>query len=102
MNQIEFLLRLSENARDKGDDIDQRYEAEKAAHLKELKGLWQMIEAARSNVWAELSRFGGLNEVRKEAQQVVEQSPMRSIGANNAARAKVEGEAGKDRAIRSS
>jgi len=65
MNQVEFLLRLSENDRERGDDIAQRHHDERAAHVKMLQDHWSMIEAARQNVWTELSRFGGLNQTQK-------------------------------------
>jgi len=65
MNQVEFLLRLSENDRERGDDIAQRHHDERAAHVKMLQDHWNMIEAARQNVWTELSRFGGLNETQR-------------------------------------
>jgi len=66
MNQVEFLLRLSENARETGDDIARRHHDERAAHIKTLNELWRMIELARQNVYAEVVRFGGGNEAPKE------------------------------------
>ena len=58
MNQIEFLLRLSENAQDQGDDIAKRHNEERAAHVKSLLELEKMISLARQNIHAELGRFG--------------------------------------------
>lgn len=58
MNQIELLLRLSENAQDKGDEIAGRHHQERAAHAKELTDLHRMIEVARQNVEAEMDRWG--------------------------------------------
>ena len=68
MNQVEFLLRLSENARDQGDEINRRHHEERERHGKELQDLWRMIELARQNVWAELHRFGQMNEPKATAQ----------------------------------
>ena len=65
MNQVEYLLRLSENAEDKGDEIAKRHHDERQVFVNELQGLWAMIEAARQNVWTQLSRFNGLNDAQK-------------------------------------
>lgn len=58
MNQIEFLLRLSENAQDAGDEIARRHQQERAAHYKELCDLHRMVELAKQNIESELTRFG--------------------------------------------
>lgn len=58
MNQIELLLRLSENAVEAGDVIAARHHEERAAHGKELANLHRMIEIARQNVEAEMQRWG--------------------------------------------
>jgi hypothetical protein len=64
MNQVELLLRLSENAQDKGEELTRQRDA----YNRELQELWGMIEQARQNVWTLLSRFGGLNEDQRAAQ----------------------------------
>lgn len=58
MNQIELLLRLSENAQDAGDEIAHRHNEERKKHALELHRLYEMIEAARQNVHAEMARWG--------------------------------------------
>lgn len=68
MNQIEFLLRLSEDARDDGNDMARRHHDERDVHGKKLQELWGMIEQARQNVWTELVRFGIVNEEKAKAQ----------------------------------
>jgi hypothetical protein len=87
MNQVEFLLRLSENARDEGNVIARRHHDEREAHAKTLSDLYQMIELARQNVYNELVRFGVANEVKS---QVPQQERVRAIAGGNAARAGVE------------
>lgn len=57
MNQVEFLLRLSENAQDKGDELLRERDKVYVAHAKELLDLSRMIEAAKANIDNELSRF---------------------------------------------
>lgn len=58
MNQVEILLRMSENAVEQGDVIAARHHEERAAHARELASLHQMIEVARQNVEAEMQRWG--------------------------------------------
>lgn len=58
MNQIEFLLRLSENAQDEGEEIAKRHNLEREAFIKQLLDLEKMIDLARQNVHAELGRWG--------------------------------------------
>ena len=75
MNQVEFLLRLSENARDQGDELARRHLAELEVHTKELQELYRMIEAAQQNVWAELSRWGALNEQKEPGRLAAQIQP---------------------------
>lgn len=70
MNQIEFLLRLSENAQDQGDDIAKRHNEERAAHVKSLLELEKMISLARQNIHAELGRFGVATAQPQQPQQL--------------------------------
>lgn len=58
MNQIEFLLRLSENAQDEGEELAKRHNQERDAFVKQLLDLERMIDLARQNVHAELGRWG--------------------------------------------
>lgn len=58
MNQVELLLRLSENSQDRGDEIARRQREERMAHTKELSDLYRLIELARQNVEGEMRRFG--------------------------------------------
>ena len=58
MNQIEFLLRLSENAQDEGEALAKRQNAERDAFIRGLLDLEKMIELARQNVHAELGKWG--------------------------------------------
>lgn len=57
MNQVEFLLRLSDNARDKGDELTQNQNSIFSLHAKELVDLSRMIEMAKANIDVELQRF---------------------------------------------
>lgn len=58
MNQVELLLRLSENAQDAGDELAHKHNSERMAHAKELHALYEMIEVARQNIHAEMARWG--------------------------------------------
>lgn len=58
MNQVEFLLRLSENAQEQGDQLAARHHAERAAHAKEVGELYRMLELAMQNLNAEMHRWG--------------------------------------------
>lgn len=58
MNQIEFLLRLSENAQDDGDVLAKRQNAERDAHIKALLELKKMNDLAGQNIVNELARWG--------------------------------------------
>jgi hypothetical protein len=58
MNQVEFLLRLAENAQDQGDELALRHTAERAAHTKQLSELYRMLELAMQNLHAEMQRWG--------------------------------------------
>ena len=88
MNQVELLLRLSQNAQETGDDIAKRHHTEREEHVKNLQQLWDMIEMARRNVWTELSRFGALNENKQAENRGLEaMSPQqgrlpRAVAAN--------------------
>lgn len=77
MNQIELLLRLSENAVEAGDVIAARHHEERAAHAKELADLYRMIEVARQNVEAEMHRWGyrGPKTPEAQGQIAVEKNP---------------------------
>lgn len=57
MNQVEFLLRLSDNARDEGDELTQTQNKVFGEHARKLVELSRMIEAAKANIDAELQRF---------------------------------------------
>jgi hypothetical protein len=71
MNQVEFLLRLSENAQEQGNEIENRHRVEREAHARELTELWRLIELARQNIWAEMHRWGVAQDVlrHQEAQK---------------------------------
>jgi uncharacterized protein YfdQ (DUF2303 family) len=57
MNQVEFLLRLSDNARDKGDELTRNQNSIYTAHARDLVELSRMIEMAKANIDVELERF---------------------------------------------
>ncbi len=57
MNQIEFLLRLSENAQEEGDTLTEEQDKIFSAHARKLVDLSRMIEAAKRNIDLELERF---------------------------------------------
>ena len=57
MNQIEFLLRLSENAQEEGDQLTEEQDKVFSAHARKLVDLSRMIEAAKRNIDLELERF---------------------------------------------
>ena len=57
MNQIEFLLRLAENAQDEGDSLTKEQDKIFSAHALKLAELSRMIEAAKRNIDLELERF---------------------------------------------
>ena len=57
MNQIEFLLRLSENAQEEGDTLTEEQDRVFSAHARKLVDLSRMIEAAKRNIDMELERF---------------------------------------------
>jgi hypothetical protein len=57
MNQIEFLLRLSENAQEEGDTLTEEQDKIFSAHARKLVDLSLMIEAAKRNIDLELERF---------------------------------------------
>jgi hypothetical protein len=57
MNQIEFLLRLAENAQDEGDHLTKEQDRIFSEHTKKLVELSRMIEAAKRNIDLELERF---------------------------------------------
>jgi hypothetical protein len=57
MNQVEFLLRLSENAQAKGDELTQNQNQIFSNHAKDLRELSAMIEMAKANIDVELQRF---------------------------------------------
>lgn len=58
MNQIEFLLRLSENATDEGEELAARQNKEREAFIKGLLDLKRMNDLAGQNIDAELGRWG--------------------------------------------
>ena len=57
MNQIEFLLRLSENAQEEGDQLTKEQDRIFSEHTRKLVDLSRMIEAAKHNIDLELERF---------------------------------------------
>jgi hypothetical protein len=75
MNQIEFLLRLSENAQDKGDEIATRQQTERAAHVTELLDLQRMATIALRNIEEELARFGVTKRTTPQPQQLPSKDP---------------------------
>lgn len=58
MNQIEFLLRLSENAQEEGETLARKQNAEREEFVKQLLDLERMVDLARQNIHAELGRWG--------------------------------------------
>lgn len=58
MNQIEFILRLSENAQDDGERLANKQNAERGEFIKELLDLEKMANLALQNIHAELARWG--------------------------------------------
>jgi hypothetical protein len=90
MNQIEFLLRLSENAQDEGDELAARHNAERAAHTKNVSELYRMLEVAMQNLHSEMHRWG---MIQPKAQKLPETAqPQLSAGASgggNASQARI-------------
>ena len=87
MNQVEFLLRLSENARDKGDELLRERDKVYVAHAKELLELSEMIEAAKSNIDQELERFRRWVP-RENTPRLVTPAPQHSLPSRAEAAAK--------------
>ena len=77
MNQVEFLLRLSENAQDKGDELLRERDKVYSVHAKELLELSRMIEAAKANIDNELGRFSRWVPREEAAPRLV--SPAQSV-----------------------
>ena len=76
MNQIELLLRLSENAQDQGDELAKRHNLERMTLGKDLVELYRMIELAKENVESEMRRWSlPLPEMPKLKPQPPEQPP---------------------------
>lgn len=82
MNQIEVLLRLSENARDKGDELIRDQSQINTAHAKDLLELSRMIELAKSNIDNELARFQRWLP-REQQQPPVERLPRAVVAGPN-------------------
>jgi hypothetical protein len=57
MNQIELLLRLSENAHEEGDELTQSQNKVFGEHARKLVELSRMIDLAKANIDQELQRF---------------------------------------------
>lgn len=58
MNQVELLLRLSQNAEVQGADLGKRHNAEREAFLNELLNLEKMAKQTLQNIHDELGRWG--------------------------------------------
>lgn len=87
MNQVEFLLRLAENAQDEGDELAARHTAERAAHTKNVSELYRMLELAMQNLHAEMQRWG---MIQPRAQKPPEQAQLpASAGGGNASQARI-------------
>ena len=57
MNQVHFLLQLSENAQARGDELTRNQNDIYSTHARDLVELSRMIEMAKANIDVELERF---------------------------------------------
>ena len=89
MNQVEFLLRLSDNARDKGDELTRTHNSIYSAHAADLLELSRMIEMAKANIDVELKRFAQWIP-REENPRIVKQDQLPRVvtGAGNEVKAR--------------
>jgi hypothetical protein len=88
VNQVEFLLRLAENAQDQGDELAARHNAERAAHTKNVSELYRMLEVAMQNLHAEMLRWGMIQpKAQKLPEKAQPQLPADASGGGNASQA---------------